>query len=228
MRMTTTRCEPIAVALLMTLGAALAGCGEDDPPPPFEQRCGDGVAMFAGGDLDTGGAIELSTSQGAGQLRGGNMYLRFADGPQVNGRARPLVVRFYTSDGNTALIDRVSAALRDEDQVTLEVLDASGAEDTAVTELSCRFEDGQVCALVGVESDDDGLITEDDLAAYHGVGGQLVFEELGGLAGVIRARWTLELGADVLAEEPSSQTQQLDGCLQANYSQADGNIWEIE
>jgi hypothetical protein len=216
--------------------ALLSGCEEEVVVIPIQDRCEQqGLALAAGGRLERAdgevGALALEVAQGAkSELSGPQLWMRldgYRGGEGAEGR---LVVRLFSS-GSGDLFTRLDNAGNGQ-RLTLEVVDATAipagnVSATALDRYDCEVEKGKICLQVGVDTNGNGRIDDEDAFVFNGQGGRVIVEPADPLRRRYRLKYTAELGRNIMSLQSMSRGA-LDGCLNARYEPSGEGVWSLE
>lgn len=222
----------IVLTVLLAIGATACG---DDPPPAPEDRCEQqGLATFGGGKIsliaNNSEVVEGSTQTGQGFVIGPAVYLSIPGAQTVRGK-KNLILKLYTSDEPTGLIDRISRASLDA-PATFEVVDASapisGSQNiSGLNNYDCKFNENKICAQLAIDNNGDGLVTDEDELVYNAKSGSVTFIEAKGLSSSFKMTWTMRLAGNILDSEDNATENRFRGCLYSSYRSAGDSRWDF-
>lgn len=213
---------------------SFAACG-DDPPPEPEDRCKEsGVAAFGSGKVsltpNASKPVEVSRGSGSGFILGPAVYVALP-GSDVSGAKKNLILKLFTSDEPTGLLDRISRATTDG-AATFDIVDASeaisGSQNiSGLNNYDCKFSENKLCAQVAVDTDGDGLVSDADELVFNARSGAITFIEAKGLSSSFKMTWSLSLAGNILNGEDNGAGNSFKGCLFSSYRSSGADRWDF-
>ncbi|MBA2662840.1 MAG: hypothetical protein H0U74_11125 [Bradymonadaceae bacterium] len=217
----------LAAGLLTTTTMA---CGEAPAAAAVQDRCeADLVAAIGVGKAGNYNlALERSQIDGS-SMTTHEITLKLADVARADkGDVVPLLMRIYDKHNSGDLLNAL-ARLTDDAPLVLDVIDATeigaGSQNrTDLTRFDCGISKGTICVQVGLDTNGDGLILNNDDAAYNASSGQVTIRSIQNVGQRINLSWDVRLGANILAFGDTS-TGNFTGCVRAKYEPGGNNYW---
>lgn len=200
----------------------LCACGGEEPKPAAEDRCEiEGHSVFA--ERTLGEAItELPGASVEGLVSNQNITVKL---PRVGGGPQ-LILKMRFSDATNLLDEITRASTQAFEIVDATDVPAGSMNVSGLDKYECPLSEGKICAQLGVDTDGDGLISDDDGEVYNASGGSIDFETIDGLTKSIKFHWSINLGTDIF--DAMSASGQIRGCVDASYTSTGAATWTIE
>ena len=210
----------------------LVACGEEETPLPARDRCdAGGVELYAQGNVslqpNTSSALSQESSSASGVVERNSLYLEL---PSLDG-ATPGLLRLYASDAPEGLINAVVVSI-EQGRNTFTVVDTTeaiaGSQNiSGLNNYTCALADGQICAQLVLDENEDGLVSDSDGRVFNASGGDVVFEQIRGLSSTFHMTWALTLGGNLLNPEDFADSNALIGCLNTSFEPDGATRWTL-
>jgi hypothetical protein len=229
--------HPALLALCIAPSLLIFGCGDDAPATVApELRCAsDDLALVGQGTLEgvdgaaNGVKLEVKTTDSG--MEGPQAYLRLSGyKPGGDADARPLIVRLYAG-GSGGLLTRIDRAAEGQ-PLDLTVVDATdipagNVSPTALDRYTCNLEMGSICVQVGEDSNNNGVLDDQDARVFNASAGSDKIEALDVDKRRMRLSYNVTLGRNII-DLRSMSSNTLAGCLDATYEAVGESGWSLK
>lgn len=227
--------------------ALLVACGEEEteePPPPAPERCqADDLKSYAEGavfDDEQHTSLNLSSNDVSGRIFDDReLRIRLGNAaPPGEIKEQPVILRLVSNEEEpefTIFAEQIADTTSPQEPMELQIYDATdysglGSEDlTSLSDYGCSIDDdGTVCAQLGFDASNNGVLDDDDEYVFNAAGGTITIEGFSSSTGRLFAHWDIELGPNLFSFQDESRGD-FEGCMWPEYdSRAPGDYWALE